>query len=270
VASLVAAAMVLSLGLAFTVAGPAAAGSPCSSVCGAASAGALDVAGGAIPGIGAVTSLIGGVAGDLTGAASSIASSLLEDIGEGIATAVASVLSQVSAFMTASTRPDVTAASFVGADGAYHKVAQLAAVLMVLFLFIAVVQGTLSGEPGQMLARIIRDVPLAVLAIFGLPWLVDQLLTLVDQVCAWILPSGPTLTTIAQVYGAGQVRAVFGGFSLPAILCELFAFLGGIGIYAELVVRSALVTLVVALAPLSFAVMAWPWRGALPGRSPSC
>jgi hypothetical protein len=121
-----------------------------------------------------------------------------------------------------------------------------------------VLQGLLAGEAGQMVARVAVDAPLAVLAMFGLPWVVAQLLTLIDQVCAWILPTGPTLSTIARVFAADQVHAVLGTFSIPAILCELFVFLGGVGMYAELVVRSALVSIVVALAPLSFAAMVWP------------
>src|SRR5688572_21021679 len=81
----------------------------------------------------------------------------------------------------------------------------------------------------------------------------DQLVGLVDLVCASLLPTGTTLGTLAKVYAADQIR-----FGVPAILLLLFAFLAGVAVYAELVVRSALVTLVVALAPLSFAAMVWP------------
>jgi hypothetical protein len=152
----------------------------------------------------------------------------------------------------------VTVGSFVGGDGAYHQDAQLAALAMVLFMFFAVIQGVLAGDAVAMVGRMMRNVPLAVLAIFGFPWAVDQLVGLVDSVCASLLPTGATLTSIAKVYAADQVRAAVGGFGVPAILTELFVFLGGVMIYAELVVRAALVTVVVALAPLSFAAMVWP------------
>lgn len=223
--------------------------------------GVSQVIGGAaslIPGLGAATSVISTVGGAVGGAVASLAKGILDQIGQGVADAVGSLFGEVSGFLTASSSPQVTVGSFVGGDGAYHQVAQLAAVAMVLFMFFAVIQGMLAGDAVAMIGRMLRNVPLAVLAIFGFPWAVDQLVGLVDSVCASLLPTGATLTSIAKVYAADQVRAAVGGFGVPAILTELFAFLGGLMIYAELVVRAALVTVVVALAPLSFAAMVWP------------
>ena len=200
---------------------------------------------------------IGAVDSQLGDAVASLAQAFMTAMIKTVADAVTAVLGDVSKFMTSSTRPDVTASSFVGAGGPYHQVAQLAAVLMILFLLFAVIQGTLTGQPGEMVARFARSVPLAVLAIVGLPWAVDQLLSLVDAACAWLLPTGATFTTIAKVYGADQVQAV-AGFGIPVLLTEIFVWLGGLLIYAELVVRDALVLVAVALAPLSFAAMVWP------------
>ena len=223
--------------------------------------GVAQVIGGAeslIPGLGAATSVIGAVGGAVGGAVASVAKGILDQVGQGIADAVGGLFGEVSGFLTASSSPQVTVGSFVGGDGAYHQVAQLAALAMVLFMFFAVIQGVLAGDAVAMVGRMMRNVPLAVLAIFGFPWAVDQLVGLVDSVCASLLPTGATLTSIAKVYAADQVRAAVGGFGVPAILTELFVFLGGLMIYAELVVRAALVTMVVALAPLSFAAMVWP------------
>jgi hypothetical protein len=223
--------------------------------------GVAQVIGGAeslIPGLGAATSVIGTVSGAVGGAVASVAKGILDQVGQGIADAVGGLFGEVSGFLTASSSPQVTVGSFVGGDGAYHQVAQLAALAMVLFMFFAVIQGVLAGDAVAMVGRMMRNVPLAVLAIFGFPWAVDQLVGLVDSVCASLLPTGATLTSIAKVYAADQVRAAVGGFGVPAILTELFVFLGGSLIYAELVVRAALVTVVVALAPLSFAAMVWP------------
>jgi hypothetical protein len=223
--------------------------------------GVAQVVGGAehlIPGLGAASTVVGIVGGTLGDAAASVAKGILDQVGQGIADAVGSVFDEVSAFLTASSSPQVTVGSFVAGDGAYHQVAQLAALVMILFMFFAVIGGALSGDMPAALARMARNVPLAALAIFGFPWAVDQLIGLVDAVCASLLPTGATLATIAKVFAADQVRAAVGGFGVPAILTELFVFLGGLLIYAELVVRAALVTLVVALAPLSFAAMVWP------------
>jgi hypothetical protein len=211
-----------------------------------------------IPGLGAASAVIGAVGGAVGGAVASVAQGILDQIGKGIADAVTSLFGEVAAFLTASSSPQVTVGSFVTGNGAYHQVAVLAALAMILFMFFAVIQGLLAGDPLAMFGRMLRNVPLAMLAIIGFPWAVDQLVALVDAICASLLPTGATLTTIASVYAADQVRAAVGGFGVPAILCELFVFLGGVLIYAELVVRAALVTVVVALAPLSFAAMVWP------------
>lgn len=207
----------------------------------------------AIPGSGAAAKVVGLVAGAVGATVATAANGTLDAIGQGIADGVGRLFTEVSQFFTASSSPDVTVASFVGRDGAYHKLAQLSALLMILFIFFGVVQGVVAGDPLAMIGRTLRNVPLAVLAIFGFPWVVDQLVGLVDAVCLVLLPTGPTLASIANVYAADQMR-----FGVPAILLLLFAFLAGVAIYAELVVRSALVTLVVALAPLSFAAMVWP------------
>ncbi|MDP9389094.1 MAG: hypothetical protein M3Q48_14545, partial [Actinomycetota bacterium] len=206
-----------------------------------------------IPGAGAAGRVISSVTGVVGGAVASVATGILDEIGAGIADAVGRLFAEVSEFFTASSSPDVTVASFVGKDGAYHKLAQVSALLMVLFIFFGVVQGAVAGDPVAMIGRTLRNVPLAVLAVFGFPWAVDQLVGLVDAVCASLLPTGATLGTIAKVYAVDQMR-----FGVPAILLLLFVFLAGVAIYAELVVRAALVTLVVALAPLSFAAMVWP------------
>lgn len=206
-----------------------------------------------IPGSGAAAKVVGSVAGAVGATVATAANGTLDAIGQGIADGVGRLFTEVSQFFSASSSPDVTVASFVGKDGAYHKLAQLSALLMILFIFFGVVQGVVAGDPIAMIGRTLRNVPLAVLAIFGFPWVVDQLVDLVDAVCLVLLPTGSTLASIANVYAADQMR-----FGVPAILLLLFAFLAGVAIYAELVVRSALVTLVVALAPLSFAAMVWP------------
>ncbi|MDP9387039.1 MAG: hypothetical protein M3Q48_03735, partial [Actinomycetota bacterium] len=206
-----------------------------------------------IPGSRAAAKVVGSVAGAVGGAVGSVANGILDVIGQGIADGVGRLFTEVSEFFTSSASPDVTVASFVGEDGAYHTLAQLSALLMILFIFFGVIQGVVAGDPVAMIGRTLRNVPLAVLAIFGFPWVVDQLVGLVDAVCASLLPSGSTLGTIAKVYAVDQMR-----FGVPAILLLLFVFLACVAIYAELVVRAALVTLVVALAPLSFAAMAWP------------
>ncbi|WP_239335332.1 aminoglycoside adenyltransferase [Frankia sp. CiP3] len=159
-------------------------------------------------------------------------------------------------FFKETTRPHVTATEFIGAGGTYTVVASMSVLLLAGFTFLGVIQGLLSGEPGQALVRVLRDIPLAVLAIIGFPWLVDQLLTLADVLCSWILPSTDTATRILTVSAVNNIKGTGSG---PAqLLIAVAAFTATVLIYLELVVRNDLVYLVVALSTLSFAGITMP------------
>jgi hypothetical protein len=200
--------------------------------------------------------VVGGVSSQVADAVSSMADAMMAALVKGVAAGATAMFAEVGKFMTGATTPSVSAADFVSGDGPYHKVAAVSAALMVVFLLASVIQGTLSGEPGQMLMRFVRSAPMAVLAIVAFPVLVDLAVQSVDAICSWLLPTGATMETIAKVFAVDQIQSA-AGFGLPALLCELFAFLGAVLIFAELVVRNALVLVTVALAPLSFAAMVW-------------
>lgn len=205
-----------------------------------------------IPSLCVASTVFGGVASEVA----SMATAFFTDLVQEVASGVQAVFNLISQFMNGATSPDVSASDFVSGDGPYHKVAEVAAVLMVAFVLLSVVQGTVFGEPGQMVVRLMRSVPLAVLAILALPLLVALLLQMVDGICSFLLPTGATMTTLANVYAGDQVQVGL-GFGLPALLFELLAFFAAILIFAELVVRNALVLITVALAPLSFAASTW-------------
>ncbi len=210
---------------------------------------------GVIPGLSAATAavdriadVVGSASGSVMGAAVGWFTGSLIDGGR-------AVLREMLRFADATTRPPVTAGAFLRPGGAYHTVASIAVVLLVGFVFLGVIQGLLVGE-GQPLLRLVRDIPVAVLAILGFPWLVDQLLTAADAVCAAILPSGRTLTGTLDVVLFGRFDRV--GVGIGQVLLALLAFAVAVTVFVELVVRNVLVTVVVALAPLSFAAMVWP------------
>ena len=151
----------------------------------------------------------------------------------------------------ASTRPQVTADAFLAGDGPYHTVATFSAALMVGALILGVVMGLVSGEPGQAFARMGRQVPVAALAIGGLPWLVDQLLALADALAAAVLPASTAATLTDRMALPPSPDAA-------GLLLTLVVFLGGVVLSLELIVRDTLVMVMVALAPLSFAASVVP------------
>ncbi|MBL7487418.1 hypothetical protein I6A60_24820 [Frankia sp. AgB1.9] len=164
----------------------------------------------------------------------------------------------LAGLFSSSTRPQVTAASFVAGDGPYHTVALFSTVLLIGTLVLGVIQGLLSGEPGQAFARLVRQVPVAVLAIGGFPWLVDQMLSLADVLAEAVLPA-------AQGRQLADVMAAPPSTDVPGLLVTVVAFCGGVLLTMELVVRDGLVMVVVALAPLSFAASVMPAARAAAG-----
>ncbi|OHV64167.1 hypothetical protein [Pseudofrankia sp. BMG5.36] len=158
-----------------------------------------------------------------------------------------------------STRPQVTASSYLAGDGPYHTVATFSGALLVGALLVGVIQGLLSGEPGQAFARMFRQLPVAVLGIAGLPWLVDRLLTIADALAGAVLPADTAATLTDRM-------ALPPSQDAPGLLLTLVVFVGGVLLYMELIVRDSLVLIVVALAPLSLAASVLPAARAAAGQ----
>jgi len=158
----------------------------------------------------------------------------------------------VGDFFTTSTRPEVGAAFFVGKGGAYQTVASVSCLLLVGATALGVAAAVLSGEPGQALARIVRDLAFAVLAILVFPWFVDKLVTLTDVIAYAVLPGKDSVKKIEDIVSLPPSRDIAG------LMVTMMVFLAIVLIYLELVVQNALTMIVTALAPLSFAGMTMP------------
>ncbi|MDT3444467.1 hypothetical protein [Pseudofrankia sp. BMG5.37] len=165
----------------------------------------------------------------------------------------------LSELFAASTRPHLTASSYLAGNGPYHTVATFSGALLVGALLVGVIQGLLSGEPGQAFARMGRQLPVAVLAIAGLPWLVDRLLTIADALAGAVLPADTAATLTDRM-------ALPPSQDAPGLLLTLVVFVGGVLLYMELIVRDTLVLIVVALAPLSLAASVLPAARAAAGQ----
>jgi hypothetical protein len=212
--------------------------------------------GSVIPGLPVVAEAFGRVGGVLAEAGLGVVAA---GVGWYIQTLVdggLGLVGEFEGFVDASTHPRVTAASFIEPGGAYHTVASIAVVLLVGFVFLGVIQGLAAGEPGQALFRLLRDIPVAVLAIVGFPWLVDQLLTVTDGLSAAILPSGETTARLMRIHLLEGFKVI--GAGLAQLVLALVVYAAILLVYVELVVRSVLVYLTVALAALSFAAIVWP------------
>jgi hypothetical protein len=137
-----------------------------------------------------------------------------------------------------------------------RTVTGLAAALAVAFLFLALLQGLLAGDPVGMLRTALGHVPLSVLGVAVVVAVTEVLLRVTDEATALVLHGTPeNLSRFVRGFGL-QASVVTGGLA-AGVLMAVF-LIGALLVWAELVVRSALVYLLVAFAPLVLAARIWP------------
>ena len=170
--------------------------------------------------------------------------------------AVAYFVDGVIHFLLTAARPDVSSAWFSGASSPYATVRGIAIMLLLAFLFLGIIQGLMAGDPGGMLRRVTADLPAAVFGMVTTTFVVAKLLELTDALSTMVL-SNSSGQAVHFLSGFGvTVNGATQGFA--AVLVGLVAVLAGLFVWVELMVRSVLVYILVALSPLSFAAMVWP------------
>ena len=104
--------------------------------------------------------------------------------------------------------------------------------------------------------RVGADLPAAVLGMIGTTVIVEKLLELTDALSAEVLAhSGGQAVHFLSGFGLAATSATQG---FAAVILGLVAVIAGLFLWVELLVRSVLVYILVALSPLSFAAMVWP------------
>jgi hypothetical protein len=183
-----------------------------------------------------------------------------DKVAHGIASwvlgAVAFFVDGIVNFLLTSARPNVEAAWFSGAGSPYATVRNIAGVLLLGFVFLGLIQGLLAGDAAAMVRRVAADLPAAVLGMIGTTVIVGKLLELTDALSAAVLAhSGGHAVHFLSGFGATATTATQG---FAAVLVGLAAVIAGLLLWVELMLRSVLVYILVALSPLSFAAMVWP------------
>ena len=173
--------------------------------------------------------------------------------------AVIWVVGGVFNFFIDSTDPNVQADWFITGTGPYATTVSIGATLLLLFVLAGIVQGTLSGDVGGMLRRMALELPVSVLGMVGLVTIIQVLIRLTDALSGEIIGnfqddiSDFTAVILTLSHLSGGTSTAFVVFVLG-----LVAVLAGLVLVAVLVVRSALIYIVVALAPIVFATRLWP------------
>ena len=206
--------------------------------------------------------VIDGLGGALGGGARAAGQSVLASAGEAIARGLADACKQVThgllSMLSASGGIDLQAGWWTSdrTQNLLRSVLTLAGVLMVGFLLLAVIQGVLAGEPASMLRAVAVEAPVSVLGMVLLVAVTQLLLGLTDAASAMVLQGAPgDLGHFLSGFGSSATVAT-GGVA-AAVMLVVF-LLGALLVWIELVVRSALIYLLVAFAPLALAARVWP------------
>ena len=199
-----------------------------------------------------VLSPVTATTGALAGAALSAAGHWVLDGARGALEEVAHVIGEATA-------PQLESAWF---SDTYWRVAGIAMLLTVPFLFAAAVQALLRSDLTLLLTAAFGYLPVAVLGVMIASQLVVGLLAATDEMCSIVagagVGGGATFlrhTAVFAVADAAGVGAPFLGFVVGVLTVG-----AALGLTLELLVRAAAVYVVMLMLPLAFAALVWPAR----------
>jgi hypothetical protein len=207
------------------------------------------------PIVNGVESVIGGGAQAVGQAA---LDAILHWIADSLASACNTVMSGLFQFLNSSSTVSLTQGWWAGprAQHILSSVAQIAGVLMIGFLLAVVIQGTLAGDPASMVRAAVKEVPMAVFGMVAIGAITGLLLALTDAASSMVLGDAPE--SLGRFFaGFGVSGNVVTGGILGIILFVVF-LVGALLVWVELIVRSSLIYLLIACAPLALAARVWP------------
>lgn len=212
------------------------------------------------------------VTGNVTGAAKS----LLGEAGPKVASAATTALAltalgawviggasymvhETSAVLGETTAPQLTTTWF---SASYWKVAGIAAVLTLPFLFAAAVQALVQSDLALLVRAAFGYLPLAALAVTIAAPLTMLLLAGSDQMSA-IVSSAVGHQSARFLEGSSGLLASLGRIAVSPFVGFFIALItvaAALGLWIELLMRDAAVYVIVLMLPLAFAAFVWPAR----------
>jgi hypothetical protein len=168
-------------------------------------------------------------------------------------------LEEVARVISAATSPNVTSGWFTGE---YWRVAALASMLTLPFIFAAALQALLRSEPGLIFKVVFGYLPLAMIGISIASPVVMLMLSATNEMCSIVSGTGvgggaKFLNAVALKLAA---NSALGGSPFFAVIVGLFTLFAALMLTLELLIREASVYIVVLMLPLAFAAMVWPAR----------
>jgi hypothetical protein len=205
---------------------------------------------------GAAGGLVGGAAGAV---ASTTTSALLAGIDGWVTGSAQGVLNDTASALGDTTSPQLRTTWF---SSTYWRMAAIAAVLTLPFLFAAAVQALIRSDVAMLVRAAFGYLPLAMLAIAIAAPLTTLLLAACDQLCSFISAAAGHASAhfLGRIGIAAAAAAAAGGSPFLAFLVGLFMIAAAFTLWVELLLREAAVYVIVLMLPLGFAAFVWPAR----------
>ncbi|GAA2234153.1 hypothetical protein GCM10010413_36710 [Promicromonospora sukumoe] len=187
------------------------------------------------------------------------AASPIQPLADLVGDLAAWVMEGMWALMVTTTMTDVTSPQF---RRVYALVFGIAVLVMLLFFLLQVITGMLRRDPGA-LGRGVLGLGKSILGSFLVVTLTAALLEITDQLCHGLVQAAGTTMEevgdrlIVMVTGISISTAVVGVGPLFAVFLAGLAFTGAFTVWISLLVRSALILIAIALAPLALAGASW-------------
>ena len=205
----------------------------------------------------AVKTALGGGSSSSSGTASTAIG--LAAIGTWVFGGAKFALHETAKVLGETTSPQLTTTWF---SSAYWRVAGIAAVLTLPFLFAAAVQALMRSDLALLTRAAFGYLPLAFLAVSIAAPLVMLLLAASDEMSAIVAKAGGSggAHFLVLAGASAGLLSLLHGSPFLAFLVGLFTVAGAIVLWLELLAREAAIYVVVLMLPLAFASMVWPAR----------
>jgi type IV secretion system protein TrbL len=215
-----------------------------------------------------VTGHAGGAAKNLLGGASSGASSLgtraaaligLAAVGTWVLGGAKTALHDTATVLDKTTRPQLTTTWF---SSTYWRMAGIAALLTLPFLFAAAVQALIHSDLGLLARASLGYLPLSLLAVSVAAPLTMLLLAASDEISAAVSSAagGAGTRFLAQLGLVSGTLSVLSRSPFVAFFVGLLTVSAAVLLWVEMLMREAAVYIVVLMLPLAFSAFVWPAR----------
>ena len=194
------------------------------------------------------------------GGGSSVSTAIgLAAIGAWVLGGAKFALHETATILSKTTTPQLRSTWF---SGVYWRMAGIAALLTLPFLFAAAVQALMRSDLALLLRATFGYLPLALLAVSVAAPLTMLLLAASDQLSAAVSSAaGHASTRFLNIAGgiAGALT-VLSRSPFVAFFLGLLMVAGAVALWFELLLREAAVYVIVLMLPLAFAALVWPAR----------